>query len=347
MTRRPAPLIAILASSFDLPSGEVPEWVHLVPTAQGAIETHDGRGPYLIEDAQAVIAASMALERGLPVDENHATDLATSIGGEAPARGWIAELQARADGIWGRVEWTGSGRALLADRAYRGISPVLLTDQTNVVRAIARASLTNKPNLRGLTPVLNSETSMDMAKIAGALGLGADAGEDAILAAIGKLKDRPTEAMQSALTELGATFAVEGADPVQIVAAGKAAKANADLVTQLQTENAGLKTQLQAQTTAQKKAASEAWIDGEIAKKRAIPAKDRDFFVTLHMERPDAAVRAVEAIGLLGETHTQKTPVEGVLKAELSAEQLTACTVLGLDPEAFKKTLSAEQKERS
>ncbi len=188
---------------------------------------------------------------------------------------------------------------------------------------------------------------MDMAKIAGALGLGADAGEDAILAAIGKLKDRPAEAMQSALTELGATFAVEGADPVQIVAAGKAAKANADLVAQLQTENAGLKTQLQTQTAAQKKAASEAWIDGEIAKKRAIPAKDRDFFVTLHMERPDAAVRAVEAIGLLGETHTQKTPVEGGLKAELSAEQLTACTVLGLDPEAFKKTLSAEQKERS
>jgi hypothetical protein len=118
------------------------------------------------------------------------------------------------------------------------------------------------------------------------------------------------------------TFAVEGADPVQIVAAGKAAKANADLVAQLQTENAGLKTQLQTQTAAQKKAASEAWIDGEIAKKRAIPAKDRDFFVTLHMERPDAAVRAVEAIGLLGETHTQKTPVEGGLKAELSAEQL-------------------------
>lgn len=310
MTRRTEPLTAVLASSLDLPglSAGVPEWVHLVPTAQGMIETHDGRGPYRIENAAEVIQASLALERGLVVDEAHETDK----GNPAPARGWIAELQAREDGIWGRVEWTGAGRALIEDRAYRGISPNLLVDRNGVVRAIARAALTNKPNLRGLTPVLNSETPMDMAKIAKALGLGADATEDDILAAIGRMNDKkadkPAEAMQSALTELGATFGVEGADPTAILAAGKAAKANSDLAATLQAENARLTERLQAEETARKRATSEAWIDGEIAKKRAIPATEREFYVTLHMSQPDVAERVVGTIALLGETGATTAP---------------------------------------
>jgi phage I-like protein len=349
MTRRTEPLSAVLASSLDLPrfaaGAEVPEWVHLVPTLQGQIETHDGRGPYRIENAAEVISASMALERGLVVDETHETDK----GNPAPARGWIAELQARDDGIWGRVEWTGAGRDLIADRAYRGISPNLLVDAQNVVRAIARAALTNKPNLRGLTPVLQEELPMNMAKIAEALGLGADATEDAILAAIGKMKgkaDKPSEAMQSALTELGSTLSVEGADPMAIVAAGKAAKANADLVPALQAEVSTLKGQLAAQGDVAKRAASTAFVDGEIAKKRAIPAKDRDWFITLHMSDPATAERAIGAMSILGETRAQKTPPtnEGGLKSELSAEQSLAAKLLGITPADYLKTLNAEKE---
>jgi phage I-like protein len=347
MTRRTVPLSAVLASSLDLPSfaagAEVPDWVHLLPTLQGAIETHDGRGPYRIENAAEVISASMALERGLVVDEAHETDK----GNPAPARGWIAELQAREDGIWGRVKWTGAGRDLIADRAYRGISPNLLVDDQNVVRAIARAALTNKPNLRGLTPVLQEELPMNMAKIAEALGLGADAAEDAILAAIGKMKkDKPAEALQSALTELGSTLSVESADPTAIVAAGKVAKANADLVPALQAEVATLKGQLAAKDDSAKRATSTAFVDGEIAKKRAIPAKDRDWYITLHMEQPDIAVRAIEGISLLGETRTQKTPPaqDGGLKSELSAEQSQAAQLLGIKPADYLKTLNAEKE---
>ena len=118
-------------AALDLPlAGEVPDWIHLLPTAKGELRTFDGRGPYKLADAAAVIAASMAADPrdggSLLVDENHALELSAPKGGPSPSRGRIVEMQARADGIWGRVEWSESGRALLAERAYRGISPVII-----------------------------------------------------------------------------------------------------------------------------------------------------------------------------------------------------------------------------
>jgi phage I-like protein len=73
-----------------LDGAPVPEWVHLLPI--GTFSGVDGRGPYTVPDPAAVIAASMAVRR-LPVDENHATDLAAPKGEPSPARGWIVEMQ--------------------------------------------------------------------------------------------------------------------------------------------------------------------------------------------------------------------------------------------------------------
>ena len=38
--------------------------------------------------------------------------------GASTARGWIVNLEARDDGLWGQVEWTAHGSALMADKAY-------------------------------------------------------------------------------------------------------------------------------------------------------------------------------------------------------------------------------------
>ena len=85
------PLVA-QAAPIDLPEGaEVPEWVHLLPAMQGQIETYDGRGPYKIADIANLISLSMQADRGMPIDENHATDMAMMNGAGAPARGWIKE----------------------------------------------------------------------------------------------------------------------------------------------------------------------------------------------------------------------------------------------------------------
>lgn len=121
-----------------------PEWVHLVPA--GTFTGVDGRGPYQLDDPIGVIARSMA-DGPVPIDENHATDLAR--GHSARAQGWIVAMEARADGVWGKVEWTEAGRARFSERAYRGLSPVLAHDDETspIVRRILRAALVNDPNL--------------------------------------------------------------------------------------------------------------------------------------------------------------------------------------------------------
>ena len=127
----------------------VPDWVHLTPS--GVFRGGDGRGPYRVADAAAVAAASMANGK-LPIDENHATDLAAPKGQPSPAMGWIVEMQPRPDGIWGRVEWTKTGHRLMSEAGYRGISPVFLHETDGgTIKKILRAALTNNPNLPQLT----------------------------------------------------------------------------------------------------------------------------------------------------------------------------------------------------
>ena len=127
----------------------VPEWIHLLPS--GKFSGEDGRGPYQVGDATELIRTSLATGK-LPVDENHATDLGAVSGAASPARGWITAMEARPDGIWGRVDWTPAGRQLLQDHAYRHISPTFEHSPRDgrVVR-ILRAALTNLPNLPQLT----------------------------------------------------------------------------------------------------------------------------------------------------------------------------------------------------
>ena len=130
--------------------GIVPEWIHLVPA--GRFSTNDGRGTFYLRDAQSVIRASMAASR-LPVDINHSTDYASPLGLPAPAVGWIVEMQQRSDGIWGRVDWSTDGRALLEQRAYRGVSPVFVYSTDGEITKILRAALTNIPALDQLVSV--------------------------------------------------------------------------------------------------------------------------------------------------------------------------------------------------
>jgi len=88
MTKTPLALHLATAAAIDLPDAAVaPDWIHLLPATSGAVHTFDARGPYLLRDADAIIAASFADPRGLPIDENHATDLAAPLGQPSPARG--------------------------------------------------------------------------------------------------------------------------------------------------------------------------------------------------------------------------------------------------------------------
>jgi phage I-like protein len=351
MTQAAPSLSRAMMAATDLDHGaDVPEWVHLLPTAEGRVLTADQRGPYTVEDARAIIAASFADQSKLQIDENHAEDLKSGQGEPSPARGWITELQARDNGIWGRVEWTGAGRALVADKAYRAMSPVILHDKAKRVVAILRASLVNRPNLKGLQ-TLNREQSMDFkAKMADALGLAEGASEDDVMTALNALKDKKHEGdaavqatLQSSISQIGVALGVaEDAAPEAVVAAAKlAAGGKTDLV--------ALQARVEAFERADKRGKAEAFIDKAIADRRAgINAGNREDMIALHMSDPVTAEKLVSGMPMLTATGTVQTPPAGKDGlVSLNAEQQAACKALGLDEAAYLKTLQAEQKERS
>ncbi len=325
-----------------------PEWVHLVPAGQ--IATVDGRGPYSVADAEAVIAASFAETDQLPIDENHSTDLAAPNGLSAPARGWIKALQARADGIWGQVDWTGQGRRMVAGRSYRMISPVVLHDAKGVITRILRASLVNKPNLRGLV-ALNQETPVNlMEKLAAMLGLEATATEEQIMTAITAMKEKKAEggdapAMQAALTEIGTALGVQG-DATAILAAAKAVKADNCGIVALQAELTTVSTQLNSLKAEGAKAAATAFVDGQIAKGRVGVKPLRDHYIARHMAGSADVEKEITALPILtgsGMEHLPPAAKDGEIS--LNAAQTATAKLLGIDPKAYAATLKSEQAE--
>jgi phage I-like protein len=131
----------------DAPAEPPPAWIELIPA--GEFNGRDGRGPYRLDDASRVAAATskLRMDAGIPIDYDHATDFAAPEGRPAPAAGWIKELAEREGALWGRVEWTQHGAAALATKEYRYISPVFEHDADGVVVRLLRAALTNNPNL--------------------------------------------------------------------------------------------------------------------------------------------------------------------------------------------------------
>ena len=132
----------------DESSSAAPEWIELLPA--GVFYGRDGRGPFRLDDPDAVIESSRALQMsaGLPIDYDHATDFGAPEGRPAPAAGWIRELADRSGALWGRVEWTARAADSIVAREYRYVSPVFQFDpKTGAVTRLLRAGLTNNPNL--------------------------------------------------------------------------------------------------------------------------------------------------------------------------------------------------------
>ncbi|QAX29276.1 phage protease [Leisingera sp. NJS204] len=345
---------AILALHSELPgtaAAGAPDWVHLLPTTSGLVQTNDRRGPYNVTDAEKIIAASFAGTDKLVIDENHATDLAAPKGLPAPARGWITEMQAREDGIWGRVEWTGTGRALLEDRAFTRISPVVGVPAPNSreILAIHRASLVNKPNFRGLTALnqQENETMTFQETLAKMLGLAAGASEDDITKALAALKPGDTVALQSQMGEIGVALGcAQGAAAPDILAAAKDAGTDEgkdqqivalqSSITALQGTVTALSETVTTSQAATQKAASEAAIDQAIREMRVGVAPNRDHYIAMHQENPERTASLIAGLPKLDATATTILPPETKDGAvSLQAEEANVATLLGLSPEQF------------
>lgn len=315
MTSTAAPKTSLaLMRAIGMPDGDgVPEWLHLLP-AEGDVRTNDGRGPYRVTDLDAIMKASLQAGVKLVLDENHSTDLAAPKGGEAPARGWIIEMQRRQDGLWGRVEWTKRGRQMMEDREYRGVSPVIAHRQDGTIVAIRRASLVNEPNFVELT-ALHFEDHQEkpsmtfMEQLAKALGLSEGATEENILAALKKALAEPegdidavekavNTAAQATILPIATALGLEdGADVTAIQSAINTLKAGSNAAGEIVT---ALQSRVEAMEADRKRDAATAFVDGAIREGRAGLKPQRDEYIAIHMESPERAKKLVGALPKVG-----------------------------------------------
>ncbi|BAV64771.1 phage protease [Sphingobium cloacae] len=302
---KPSTSIALCSAIALADAADAPEWIHLIPGAE--IRTHDGRGPYRVTDMVALMANSLRDGDKLVLDENHATDLAAPRGEEAPARGWIVELQQRADGVWGRVEWTEAGRQKVKGKEYRGVSPVIGHRKDGTVTHILRASLVNQPNFQGLT-ALHQEKHMDFrAKLIEALGLDSEADDAAIIAALtAKLEKKGDDdkvALQSALGPIAMAVGLAAtADATAVLAGVEKLKEDGGAdgrVVALQSELAGVVGQLNGLRDERARDKAEGFVDAAIAAGRVGIKPLRDDYVSLHMENPERTEKQINAMPIV------------------------------------------------
>ncbi|WP_425072580.1 phage protease [Sagittula sp. S175] len=337
---KPLHTTALAATQLPLSApGEVADWLRIVP--KGKSKAYDGRGPFFYDDPERVIANSFGFSPRIHIDENHSTGTAGKVGAPAHAHGYIVEMQEREDGIWGRVDWNPSGKALMQNRSYWGLSPVLMHTKDGQILAITSVALTNDPALRQLAALsAQKETSgMDFLKqVAEILGLGAEASEADVLAAL-KKKPKGDETALSALSAVtGALGLQPTATQAELVAMVTALQASQDKVATLETKLTKMETDFADK-------ASRDWVQSQLSAGVAIPKGKEDTFVALHKENPARAEELVAMLPKLGTTSLGGTPPKDATQVTaLSAEQRTIADQLGVPHETYLAQLQADAK---
>ena len=169
--------------------GKAPVWVQLFPAGPGSPPSTDANGRTPIPPRCAP-----RRRRPAPIDYDHAAERPTNATQNTRAAGWIEEYSVHGPnnepGIWGRVDWTPEGAKAVAAREYRFISPSFAhTKDGNVITKIFRAGLINVPALEMMALASASqENTLDVKKLAAALGLPDTATIDDVMNAIAAMR---------------------------------------------------------------------------------------------------------------------------------------------------------------
>lgn len=286
-----------------------PEWIQLTP--RGEVAARDGRRVSF--DPERLVEAFKAGGVDLPIDFEHETEFTATLGAR-PARGWIVELQARAEGLFGRIEWLADAIQALTARSYRYISPTLYTDaDKKTARMLKAAALVAAPALAGLPALASAQSGdPDMLKdVLVALGLAETATVPDAVTAIATLK---------------------AGDPTLFVPKAQ----HDELVTALAAANARLDGIEQASATARRTAL----VDDAIKAGKLAPAA-RDQYLALAATAFDQTKAAIEAMPVLLKSGVDKQadadPVQGV-EGQLSEEESQIVARLGISKADFLKT---------
>ena len=314
------------ALNVEANGGTAPDWIMLIPNS-GIVQGKDGR-VWLMADPEAVIANTRL---PIPLDWEHATEKKAPLGERAPAAGWIEELQVRQHGaIWGRVVWTTDGRASVAAREYRFLSPTFIhTREDNRILRLENAGLTNRHNLdvRALNSPRTANSNEDQMnkELLKALGLPETATEEDVLNAINSVKTERDTAVNHRETPPLDKFVPRADFDAQVT---RAESAETALNTRI---GADLEKEIEAEVAAALEA------------KKIAPAS-KDYYTAMcqtedgldkFREFVKGAPEIVPNSGLDG-----RSPEGGA--GGLSPDELAVCSKMGLDPEEYKKTKAGE-----
>lgn len=281
-----------------------PEWIKIAP--RGKFTTRDGR--VFDVDPELLAARFEADGVDLPIDVDHATVKKAMFGEAAPAVGWVSKLEARADGLYGKVEWLAAGLEILSARTHRYISPTLKHDENGKAYWLHSAALVAAP-AASMAAVASADLSTlkepTMLKaIAAALGLSEDASEASCLSAVTSLKTRIDPAIHQ------------------------------EALTKVQT----LSAELEARNKADHQAKVDALLEGALTAKKIVPAQ-RDQYAAL-CATPEGLVQVTALFATMTATLNasglDEKKADGDL-ATLSAEDRDVMKMLGQTEEEYRK----------
>lgn len=147
-------------------TGEVaiPDMIHLIPI--GTWE-HDLYGPIIITagDIREFIQNFNAkVRKGVPITAGHEGF------DELPAVAWIQSMEARDNGLWGKVEWNDLGEDYLSDKQFKFFSPEFVRDYEDPEthqpyrNVMVGGALTKSPYFKELEAIVFSEKSINLKK---------------------------------------------------------------------------------------------------------------------------------------------------------------------------------------
>ncbi len=344
---------AIAIASAAGQDGAAPKTIQLF--AMGAHPSRNGSPPIIRVDdlahAERIAAATAAHHRSnaIVVDYDHQSMFGArpGVGGQARASGWMSRVYGTDQGVFADVEWTEAAAHSIGAREYRYISPVFTHDKAGRPLCIINAALTNTPSLdlAAVASAFSTEegsSTMTLANVAKALGLGEDASEEEILRAIANLNTAPAT-MTAIASALGAA---EGVDLVATITTlkEKADKAGTpDLAKFVPVETvAGMTASIQS---------LQGTVDALQAKDRKTKIDDAQKAGSL----PPSLVAHATAItddasldaflGALPTTGLGKSAIDpGQINADgkLTEEQIALCTAHGWDQVAYLAELKKE-----
>jgi phage I-like protein len=318
----------------------LPEWILLLPA--GRVELVDRPDSLQLDPESLAVLVQAFRSRGvdLVIDYEHQS----LQGRQAPAAGWIKDLEARSDGLWARVEWTPQAMEYLRNREYRYFSPVLQLDQeTRQPLALMQVGLTNVPAIKRLPPLV--------AKWEAAAPPGEEEGAAVTQQATKKEKIRkgeeveklklimglPPEAEDQALwvrvlevwQNLAALLKLpEEATASQILETAKALQIEVDRLQGVEEELRTQKSRVAAETTA--RAVEEAMKAGKIA-----PAQ-KSWALEYYRQDPGGFQTFVARAPQLVPTRMELKLLQDVqAPGHLLPEELALCRSLNLSPEQY------------